>query len=326
MVDLKLIDEKTNLAGTNRMEILLFRLSDEKHTSKPEIYGINVFKVRELVAVPKLIKVPLGHECISGAANIRGKAIPVINLHKYLGCTDTTEPGVLIITEFNSSMQGFLVHEIENILRLDWNAISEPPETKSSDESNNRGGLLTAVSVLENGEILQILDVEKIIADILTSSTRSIEDTKFTNDNVGRTIWYADDSQVARAQVGLMLKKMGIAQKSFKTGKELHDALVDLARSADENGTKASDTVDAIITDIEMPVMDGYVLTRKLKADERLKDIPIMMHSSLSATENKRLGMKVGVDAYLPKLKPKEFAETITRILGDDPELQREAS
>lgn len=312
MVDFKSIDQRTSLAGTNRLELLMFKLNDIHDMAESAMYGINVFKVREIIESPELVKVPQSSEFVAGIANIRGSAIPVIDLGLYLGCDyGDKRPGILIVTEFNRSTQGFLIHQVEQIIQLDWNEIHEPPALIQENHNNT----LTAMSLIEDEKMLLILDVEKVISDVLGSKIDLIEATDMTLDNKGRKVFFADDSLVARTQISRILDKMGIEHQSAKSGLEALEALHLLADEAESEGHPLSQSLAAIITDVEMPEMDGYVLTGKIKSDRRFSGIPVMMHTSLSASENLRLGMKVGADAYIPKLKPDEFSKALDGLL-----------
>jgi len=151
---------------------------------------------------------------------------------------------------------------------------------------------------------------------VLGSSYESIESTDMPTDHKGKTVFYVDDSKVARMQIGKILDKMGLNHESAKNGEQAWNKLQALADEAEQAGKKLSDCVNAVVTDVEMPVMDGYVLTGKIKADKRFNNVPVLMHSSLSASENERLGMKVGADAYVPKLRPKEFSQTLNGLLN----------
>ncbi len=318
MVDfIKDIDDKTNLAGTNRLELLMFTLG-RKESGQPALYGINVFKVRELITLPRLIKGPNRHRCCSGVANVRGKAVPVIDLHAYYGIQSEEENKIMVITEFNTSTQGFIVDDVEGIIQLDWKNISEPPKIVSELSGVENGNTLTGMSILADETILLIIDVEQIIAEVLGGGIDVIAATDMTTRNNERTVLFADDSRVARAQVSAILTKMDINFHVANNGQEAYDKLIELGDAADAAGECLSNTLNAIITDVEMPVLDGYMLTRKIREDKRFDSIPIMMHSSLSAEENIRLGKKVGVDAYIPKLKPKEFSEELDRLLNKE--------
>ncbi|MFK8077229.1 MAG: chemotaxis protein [Granulosicoccus sp.] len=317
MVDFKSIDERTNLAGTNRLELLMFRLQDKRDPSNTALYGINVFKVREIIEVPELIKVPQYSEFVAGIATIRGRAIPAIDLGRYCECEcddEDNKSGVLIITEFNRSTQGFFIHKVENIIQLEWSKIQEPPDVVRKHHKNT----LTAISQIDDDQMLLILDVERVIADVLGSGNEAIESAPIPSRNKGRHVFFADDSLVARKQVGRILERMGIIHDSAKSGLDAFTKLTAMAEEAERKGQHLSEILSAIITDVEMPEMDGYVLTAKIKEDPRFNGIPVMMHTSLSASENLRLGMKVGADAYIPKLQPTEFSHTLDGLLNNE--------
>lgn len=318
MVDFNAIDDRTNLAGSNRLEVLMFRLSDPLDTDRNALYGINVFKVRELMVLPELTFLPATHPCLRGVASIRGKAVPVIDLNRYCGFPDDDASAILIITEFNGGTQGLLVNEVDDIMRLNWSDIDEPPEVISQADDN----MLTAVSRLDENRILLIVDVERVIAEVLGAPDTCHEDIAGIADEERRTVFFADDSAVARAQVGKILDHMNLGHQSAKNGQDALEQLQQMAEDADAQGVLLKDSLLAIITDVEMPQMDGYVLTGKLKADDRFDGVPIMMHSSLSATENRRLGMKVGADGYMPKLQPEAFSAMLTELIkGAHPEI-----
>lgn len=309
---LKAVDDRTNLAGTNRLEVLMFRLQDTGNAEDSELFGINVFKVRELMEVPKYIKMPGSSPYVLGVANIRGNSVPIINLKKYCGIDDGVPPKILVVTEYNSSVQGFLVHDVDNIIQLAWSDLKEPPEILG----NQRGNILTAISRLKDKRMLLLLDVEKVLADVLgTPIDHSVEDVVSSDEE--RMVFFADDSAVARAQVAMILDSMGIQHSCAKNGREALNMLTEMADKAESEGRKLKDSLQAIVTDVEMPEMDGYVLTKNLKDDPRFFGIPVMMHSSLSSEGNMRLGTKVGADAYVPKLKPKEFSEMLDRLINE---------
>lgn len=306
------IDDRTNLAGTNRLEILMFSLGRKDQLENETRFGINVFKVRELMTVPELIKVPESKPSLVGVANIRGRAVPVIDMNHYCRYESSPDHNILIVTEFNNSTQGFLVSEVDDIIQLAWSQIVEPNELISSNHQN----MLTGMSKLENDSILLLVDVEKIIAEVLGSTFETdLGDITSTDSEDGTYVYFADDSGVARMQVARLLDKMGLAHKCAHNGR---DAWRDLSQAADEAeaaGRALHETLQAVVTDLEMPYMDGYVLTTKIKEDRRFAGIPVMMHSSLSAGQNKTLGMKVGADAYVAKLIASEFSKTLSDLI-----------
>ncbi len=309
------VDERTQLAGTNRLEILLFSLGKDRETGREEVFGINVFKVREVLNVPEITHAPDVPPGVEGMVSLRGTMIPVIKLAHFCDVHVEEPPKILIVSEYNNNMLGFLVHSVEHILRMDWNQIKVPPPMMA----NRMGGLITAVSELDDGRIVMILDVEKILAE----TTQSEEDEKLLYQEVEKidepkTVLYADDSSVARKQIARTLEKMGLNAISAYNGLEAWQRLKEIKAQAEEEGVPVSHYVQAILTDVEMPEMDGYVLTRNIKNDPAFRDVPVIMHSSLSAEANINLGRSVGADYYLPKFHPGELHKMIRTALGQN--------
>ncbi|WP_126456508.1 chemotaxis protein [Sulfuriflexus mobilis] len=301
------VDQRTRLAGANRLEILLFSLGKDSHTGREEVFGINVFKIREVMHVPEVTHAPDMPPGVKGMVSLRGQMIPVVDMAHFCDLDVETKPSVLIVTEFNRSTQGFLVHSVEQILRMEWNEIKVPPPMLA----NRLGGLVTAVTELPDKRIVMIIDVEKILAE---TELEQDDLTRFEGvESFGRdaTVLFADDSSVARKQIAMTLDTLGIKHLSAKNGEEAWARLEEIAERAKAMNVPVYDLVQLVLTDIEMPGMDGYVLTRKIKDDKRFAGIPVVMHSSLSADANITIGKSVGVDAYVPKFDPRELAKTL---------------
>ncbi|MFK5985445.1 MAG: chemotaxis protein [Pseudomonadota bacterium] len=315
------VDERTNLAGTNKLEVLLFSLGKDTVTQREEVFGINVFKVREVMHVPQITHAPDMPEAVVGMTSLRGIMVPVVNLAQFCGVQPEKPAQILIVTEYNKHMQGFLVHSVENILRLQWSDIKVPP----SMMSDRLGGLVTAVTELKDGRIVMIMDVERVLAE---TAHFGEEESLFSDveslENEGFTIMFADDSSVARRQIERTLEHMHVAHISAQNGAQAWHKLRDIADKAEVNGKPVSDYVQAILTDVEMPEMDGYVLTKNVKNDPRFNDIPVIMHSSLSADANQSLGKGVGADAYVAKFQPQELSEVLSNILREKKKLSLE--
>ena len=309
------IDERTKLAGTNKMEILLFSLGREVAAEHEEIYGINVFKVREVMHKPKITKAPDMPASVEGMVSLRGITIPVINLAKYCKVNiDSVEPpSIMIITEYNKNVQGFLVQSVDNIERLNWDDVKAPPSMMDSQ----KGGLVTAVTEVKDKGLVMIMDVEKVLAETagFYDDDSVFQGMPTINDKSVLAV-YADDSGVARKQVKQTIDKLGISGISCINGKKAWEQLNQMADQAVEDGQKIDEVISIIITDVEMPEMDGYVLTKHIKTDERFKNIPVIMHSSLSSENNTAMGHKVGADAYVAKFQPLELANTIIKLIG----------
>lgn len=306
------VDERTSLAGANKLEVLLFSLGEEEGTGRQEVYGINVFKVREVMHVPVITQAPDMPDSVEGMVSLRGVMVPIINLSKFCGVMAKEPPQILMITEYNKHVQGFLVGSVDMIERLSWSDIKTPPQMLA----NRLGGLVTAVTELKDDRLCMIMDVEKVLAE---TAGFYDDDTIFEginqHDDSEITVLYADDSSVARGQIKRTLDRMGFKQLSAINGAEAWKMLTDIASQCEAAGCEVKSRVDIILTDVEMPEMDGYVLTRKIKADPRFNGVPVIMHSSLTSGSNQALGTNVGADAYVPKFQPHELAKTLEEHL-----------
>jgi len=310
---LKNIDARTKLAGTNKLEILMFSLGRDLRSGREETFGINVFKVREVMRIPEITRAPEMPPAVEGMVSLRGALVPVIDLAKYIGMESDSVPGIMIVTEYNGHTQGFLVKAVDNILRLDWSAMRVPPEMLVAE----LGGLVTAITELKDKRLVMMLDVEKVLAE--TGHFGSDEMIFKAVKHLGkenRTVFFADDSSVARNQIARTLEAMGVKSISAINGRKAWEELSRMADYADSSGTPLREMLQVILTDVEMPEMDGYMLTRKIKADKRFIGIPVLMHSSLSSTSNQQLGKAVGVDEYVPKFEPQKLSQTLARLLG----------
>jgi len=298
------VNQRTQLVGQNRLELLMFKLVG------PQRFGINVFKVREVMPCPHLTMLPKQDKYIKGVAHIRGQTISVIDLSKATGGYEIKpdENSFVIIAEYNRSVQGFLVAGVERIVTLSWQDIMPPPE------GAGKSSYLTAVTEIDN-EMVSILDVEKILNEISPVSTDLSEDVvdSHVGDELGeRLVMIADDSTVARNQVKRALEPLGIKMVLAKNGRDALDQL--LAIDADCQNS-ITEKVALMISDIEMPEMDGYTLTAEVKANERMKGMPIILHTSLSGVFNNAMVKKVGAEDFIPKFHPDELATAVKKWL-----------
>jgi two-component system chemotaxis response regulator CheV len=308
---LKNIDARTRLAGTNKLEILLFSLGIDARTGRRETFGINVFKVREVMRTPPITAAPDMQSAVKGMVSLRGALVPVVDLAEYAGLQPETPREIMIVTEYNGRTQGFLVEAVDTILRLDWAQMRVPPEMLTA----NLGGLVTAVTELPDGRLVMMLDVERVL-----SETSHYDDQFLFKDipQVNRddvTVVFADDSSVARNQIQRTLEMMGIKFVAAINGRQAWEEMQKIAAYAETTGRKAKDLIRLVLTDVEMPEMDGYILTKTIKSDPRFAGIPVLMHSSLSSLSNQQLGLSVGVDEYVPKFEPQRLAATLKRLI-----------
>lgn len=301
------VNQRTQLVGQNRLELLLFKLFGRQR------YGINVFKVREVLQCPPLTSLPKQDKFIKGVAHIRGQTISVIDLSQATGgpaINDLTNCFV-IIAEYNRSVQGFLVNSVERIINIRWQDIMPPPE------GAGKASYLTAVTEIDN-ELVEILDVEKILHEICPISAELSEDVmdSHVGESIGdRYVMIADDSAVARNQVKRALEPLGLNMVLAKNGQDALDQLLELDRDCEQN---ISERVALLISDIEMPEMDGYTLTAEIKNNERLKKLPVILHTSLSGVFNNAMVEKVGAEDFIPKFHPDELATAVKKWLKLD--------
>ena len=309
---LKNIDARTRLAGTNKLEILLFTLGLDSRTGRRETFGINVFKVREVMRTPPITAAPEMPSSVEGMVSLRGVLVPVVDLAKYAGMGIDTPRDIMIVTEYNGHTQGFLVEAVDTILRLDWSQMRVPPDMLTA----NLGGLVTAVTELPGPKLVMLLDVEKVLSE----TTRYDDEFLFKGidpivADEPLTVYYADDSSVARKQIERTLDALGVRYVGSVNGRQAWTELEKLASYAASSGRKVKDMVALVLTDVEMPEMDGYILTKKIKTDPRFDGVPVIMHSSLSGMSNQQLGRSVGVDEYVAKFEPQRLAEVLRRLI-----------
>jgi len=309
---LKSIDARTKLAGTNKLEILLFFLGEDQRTGRRESYGINVFKVREVMRTPPITSAPEMPSCVEGMVSLRGALVPVVDLAKYAGITATTPRDIMIVTEYAGHTQGFLVESVDTILRLDWSKMRVPPEMLTAQ----LGGLVTAVTELDDGRLVMMMDVEKVLSETTNYDDELMYRGVVPIDRPDLIVYFCDDSVVARRQIERTLDAMHVKYVGSPNGRAMWDELRKTAAYAESVNQPVTKFISLILTDIEMPEMDGYILTKSVKADQRFNGIPIIMHSSLSGMSNQKLGLSVGVDEYVPKFEPQRLAETLGRRLG----------
>jgi len=309
---LRAVDARTKLAGTNKLEILLFFLGVDHRTGRRETYGINVFKVREVMRTPPITSAPDMPSAVEGMVSLRGVLVPVVDLAKYAGISADTPRDIMIVTEYNGHTQGFLVESVDTILRLDWSKMRVPPEMLTAQT----GGLVTAVTELEDNRLVMMMDVEKVLAETSGYDDDLRYSAVTTVDRPDCTVFFCDDSVIARRQIEKTLDAMGVKYVGAVNGRQLWIELEKMASYAQAMGKNASDLISLVLTDIEMPEMDGYILTKRIKTDPRFNGVQVVMHSSLSGMSNQKLGESVGVDEYVPKFEPQRLSETLARRLA----------
>lgn len=301
------VNQRTQLVGQNRLELLLFRLRGK------QMYGINVFKVREVLNCPRLYRMPKQHRVVRGVAHVRGSSISIIDLGACVGMPDIKTPGdsLVIITEYNMKIQGFLVDSVDRIINKNWESVLSPPPGAGNSS------YLSAVTENDD-QLIEILDVEKILSEIAPVaqivSADVIAYSKTGGNVMERKVLIVDDSAVARKQIQRALEQLGIESDPKKDGKEALEHI----RGMLDAGKVPQQEYFMIISDVEMPVMDGYTFTAELKGDPRTADMYILLHTSLSGVFNLNMVKKVGADDFIPKFKANELAQRVAnRILAE---------
>ncbi|MDG3087641.1 chemotaxis protein CheV [Vibrio hannami] len=294
---LSTVDQRTNLVGENRLELLMFKLNSR------QLFAINVFKVKEVLKVPVLTKMPGAHHHVTGVASLRGESVPVIDLRAAIGFPPARGEDLeenLIITEYNRSIQGFRVGQVMNIVNTAWTEIEPPPATAG------RSNYLTAITQIEQDgakHIVEIIDVEKVLAQIVdydVSISDEVLDQDLVGHMAGRNVLIVDDSSTARGQVRGTLEQLGLNIIECSDGKQAWELL---KRWADE-GKDIYQEIMMLITDAEMPEMDGYRLTYEIRQDARMKDLFITLNTSLSGSFNEAMVEKVGCNRFISKFQP----------------------
>jgi two-component system chemotaxis response regulator CheV len=305
---LESVNSRTQLVGANRLELLLFKLANE------QMYGINVFKVKEVLQCPHLYQLPKRNPVVRGAAHIRGGTISIIDMNHATGHAplENIENCFVIIAEYNRTTQGFLVRQVERIVNLNWEEVHPPP--KGSGSQN----YLTAVTEVD-GKLVEIIDVERILAEICPLSediSQDIVDESVASELTSRHVLIVDDSAIARKQVQRVVESLGVTTTLLKDGREALDFLQAMVNE----GRNPVRELVLIISDIEMPEMDGYTFTAAVRNDPSLKDLHIILHTSLSGVFNEAMVSKVGANDFLAKFHPDELARRVTdrmRVLAD---------
>ena len=298
------VNARTQLVGRNRLELLLFKLGTRQR------FGINVFKVREVIKCPKLTKAPHAHHVISGMANMRGQTITIMDLGRAIGKqgVDNIDEAFTIITEYNRHVQGFLVSGVDRIVNLNWEDIKEPPAGIGNQN------FLTAVTRVDE-ELIEIIDVEKVMADVMgfkTEVSEEITSNENDEDYKGKHVLVIDDSSMARKQITKVLDQMNITYTTAKNGREAWNLLQSWI---EDKSVPMSERCSLVLSDVEMPEMDGYTLTKNIKENSELKNLQVLLHSSLSGSFNENMVKKVGADKFIAKYNPDDLAQIVLEHL-----------
>ncbi|MCC7261311.1 MAG: chemotaxis protein CheV [Candidatus Latescibacteria bacterium] len=301
---------------SNLIELIDFRLFEQREDGSvyEGIYGLNVSKVREIIILPRLSRVPEAHPAIEGLFNLRGVEVPAVNLATWLKIREAPPQNTsrkAIVTEFSHQTVGLIIHQAHRIRRVSWDSIKPPP----SLISQRHGASIIGTTLIDENQTLLMIDVEKIAAEIRGQPLEEVVDSMLIDpvqQHQGRVL-IVDDSAVARKQLSHMLTRAGFRVVEASDGQDAIDKMVRLRAQAPGHQLKAE--LQMVITDVEMPRMDGYLLTSRIKSDPQLRDLPVIMHSSLSGQANIDKGRQSGCDEYLVKLDPQTLLDTISRYI-----------
>lgn len=303
---LSAVDARTKLVGQNRLELLLFHLGGTQQ------FAINVFKVQEVMRLPPLTEIPDRHTVVRGVTHLRGQTVPVVDLRNAIQMGPLRTPdeeATIIVTEYNMTVQAFLVGGVDRIVNMNWSDILPPPG------GAGRQHYLTAITRIED-RIVEIIDVEKVLAEIAPYNTQlssDVYDQELLERIKGKDILIVDDSAVALQQMRSVLEPMGLNIVQANNGLEAYQLLAHWK----EEGRNINEELVMIITDAEMPEMDGYMLTTEIRRDPELKDTFIILHTSLSGNFNKAMVEKVGCNGFLSKFAPEAMAKETQRLMRE---------
>ena len=296
---LQKVEQFTRLAGHNRMAILTFRLGG------PQLFGINVFKVREVIRRPALEHMPSMHPLLAGSFDYRGDTIPVIDLANAMAYPPLRDDpdATVIVTEFSLGVQGFLVSQVDRISHYDGADMAAPPAGL---------GFGPRVNAIARGEglLLAVIDVEQILDGITQRRPDISPRLQRSASQLGlpqRRVLVADDSAVARTQLNATLQQLHFECVMARNGAEALEML--------EASTRENARFDLVISDIEMPRLDGYALVRAIRANTAWRGLKVLLHSSLSGIFNEAMVASVGADRFVAKFQPEVLAAAILDLL-----------
>ncbi|QFY89859.1 chemotaxis protein CheV [Magnetovirga frankeli] len=290
--------ESNKLAGT-RLELLLFRLE------KPQLFGINVFKVLEIIPYQRLTRLFGSHASVRGVASLRGNAMPIIDLSQAIGGMPLNDPGQgnIIITEYNRSRHGFLIRQVDRIVHTDWDRVQPPPKL------TGKNGYVTAITLIDD-QMIEILDVEKVLDQIVPAQTHVSDELSSQARSENQRVLIVDDSSVARRQISDALVQLGIACETAADGRLALELLEEKISAGEDINTYYM----MVISDIEMPEMDGYMLTQAIRSHPRLQGLYILLHSSISGEFNVDRVRETGANKFIQKYNADDLAKVVLEL------------
>ncbi|SDB94801.1 two-component system, chemotaxis family, response regulator CheV [Desulfurella multipotens] len=308
--------------GENRVEFVDFRMfEDRSGYIKENIYGINVAKIKEIIKYPdpkEIISIHGKSDVLEGMINLRGEVIPIVNLAKWLNIKEPQDPSItknkkIIVANFNNVTVGFIVHEAKRIRRFAWSDIKPPNDVLSSQYENKIIGTINNIDDDDKEKVLLIVDFEKICEELGIFGTENVQriEKDMSNVKISRkaNVLIADDSSIARKIIKEAIKPITEKLYETKDGQEAWDLLNTLYETSNGN---IKSILDLVITDVEMPNMDGFTLTKKIKEDPRFESLPVVVNTSLSGGANLAKAKSVGADDFCTKFIAEEFVRAVT--------------
>lgn len=318
-MDLNSINKTANLVHNNQMSLMIFQMRQTFGEQAPTFYGINVFKVREVIEGKRfpVAQTPNAHPLIEGMIQLRGNFIPVIDMPSWLGVpmgAEDKEKSVIIVCDFSNNIVGFRVAHIHGVEEKTWDEL-EAAENLGSQEATNRVVNQTKVRHNDQDELCYILDVESLLAECMPDMAERLN-PKLTAQNwsefyKGKYLLAADDSKVIRGYLAAVFEQLDIPHKIFDDGKQLMDYMQSLPDAS---------SISAVVTDLEMPEASGHTVIKFIRADHRFSKLPLSVHSSMTSENNARDARKLGADFFIGKINTDE----VTQILEEMTRLERQ--
>ncbi len=291
---------RSKLSSSNQMEMLTFRLTDG------QLYGINVFKIIQILECPQYInKIPRTHPSIKGIVLFREQGINVIDISEAIGMASVdykNEFSYLIVCEYNTQLNAFLIQKPENLLIRGWDQISKPEGFYAPS--------IVAIAYADDDEMILILDIETVLADVVGMDTE-LDQEIIASAEIncrGRKVMLVDDSKSAMMLMKETMNQLGVVSTEFDSAVKALSYVEEVVDSG------SVPEFDLIISDIEMPGMDGFTFTRQLRAISELSNIPIALHSSMSNPTNRTKAEEAGANEFIPKFNPNDLSSLVVRL------------
>lgn len=306
------VDAATNLAKNNEVQLLVFRVSEHEDSA---YYAINVFKTREVVESKNhyMTQIPSSHHLLEGTIVLRGMQIPILNLPLWLGVVlskEEIERSNILICDFNGIVIGLRIMSAYRVIKKNWNEMHAPNSYRVGENS-----VVINDTRLEDGSLCLVLDYEKLLADVIPQAMVDVFESPANLANMqipiklkNGTVLIAEDSKTAQKHLKQIFENANISMKLFENGKLLMDYINSMGDSASN--------IPAIITDIEMPEMSGFTVVKLLKGSAKTKDIPVIVNSSMTGSNNKREAQVLGADGFIDKTKSQNIIPLIVEIMN----------